>query len=65
MLAKAVGNDLKGKLSPVIYAFAIPLALMRPWMASTLYVVVALIWLAPDRRIEHVVVQPEAGKSAE
>jgi len=51
-LAKAVGEDGKGKLSLVLYAAAIPLAFVRPWIADALYVTVALIWLAPDPRIE-------------
>src|SRR5262245_12000549 len=51
-LAAAVGRDLKGKLSIAFYAIAIPLALLRPWLAATLYAIVVLIWLIPDRRIE-------------
>jgi len=51
-LAKAVGNDLKGKISPVLYAAAIPLAFVNELIADALYVLVALIWLIPDRRIE-------------
>ena len=51
-LEAALGRDLKGKLSPVIYAVAIGLAFMDPWLAISLYVVVALMWLVPDRRIE-------------
>jgi uncharacterized membrane protein len=51
-LAAAIGSDLKGKLSPLIYAAAIFLSFVRPWMAAALYVVGALIWLVPDRRIE-------------
>ena len=51
-LKAALGRDLKGKLSPVIYAVAIGLAFMDPWLAISLYVVVALLWLVPDRRIE-------------
>jgi uncharacterized membrane protein len=51
-LASAVGSDLKGKISLALYAAAIPLAFYRPWIADTLYIVVALIWLAPDPRIE-------------
>jgi uncharacterized membrane protein len=51
-LAAAVGRDLKGKLSLALYAVAIPLAFLLPWLADALYVVVALIWLVPDRRIE-------------
>jgi uncharacterized membrane protein len=52
LLAVAVGRDLKGKLSPVIYLIAIPAAFVRPWIAGALYVTVALIWLVPDSRIE-------------
>ena len=51
-LARAVGRDLKGKLSRLIYAVSIPLAFIRPWIAITLYVASALMWLVPDRRIE-------------
>jgi uncharacterized membrane protein len=51
-LAEAVGHDVKGKLSAVLYAAAIPLAFVRPWIAIGLYVLIALIWLVPDRRIE-------------
>ena len=51
-LAKAVGGDAKGKLSIIIYALAIPLAFVRAWIALALYVLVAIIWLVPDRRIE-------------
>jgi uncharacterized membrane protein len=51
-LQAALGRDLKGKLSPVIYAAAIGLAFVSPWLSISLYVVVALMWLVPDRRIE-------------
>jgi uncharacterized membrane protein len=51
-LAIALGRDGKGKLSVVIYAIAIPLAFLQPWLAGALYVLVAVIWLIPDRRIE-------------
>jgi uncharacterized membrane protein len=51
-VATAVGRDVKGKLSPTIYAIAIPVALFERWVALALYVVVALIWLIPDKRIE-------------
>jgi uncharacterized membrane protein len=54
-LAAAVGNDIKGKLSLILYLAAIVLAFVRPWMAITLYVAVALLWLVPDRRIESLV----------
>ncbi|MGH6848405.1 MAG: TMEM175 family protein [Methylocella sp.] len=51
-LARAVGSDLKGKLSLSIYAAAMLLAFVQPWIAIVLYIVVALIWFVPDRRIE-------------
>jgi len=53
-LARAVGRDLKGKLSPVFYLTAIPLAFVESRISAALYVIVALIWLVPDRRIESV-----------
>jgi len=52
VLAAAVGRDVKGKLSPLVYAAAIAFAFVRPWIAGALYVLVALTWLTPDRRIE-------------
>jgi uncharacterized membrane protein len=51
-LAIAVGSDWKGKLSPVLYLIAIPVAFANAWLSCALYVVVALIWFVPDRRIE-------------
>jgi len=54
LLAIAVGADFKGKVSPLCYAIAIPLAFVSPWIANGLYVAVALMWLIPDRRIERV-----------
>jgi uncharacterized membrane protein len=51
-LADAVGNDAKGKLSIVPYAVATPLALVLPLVAFGLYVVVAIVWIVPDRRME-------------
>ena len=54
VLATAVGRDLKGKLSPVAYLAAIGLAFVEPALSGALYVAVALAWLIPDRRIEHV-----------
>jgi uncharacterized membrane protein len=52
VLASAVGRDLKGKLSPAVYILAIGASFVRPWLAGALYVLVALTWLVPDRRIE-------------
>ena len=54
LLRKAVGSDWKGKLSPLCYLIAIPAAFVSHWIAQGLYVLVALIWLVPDRRIERV-----------
>jgi len=52
VLATAVGRDFKGKISIVIYGAAIGLAFVSTWIALALYVLVAILWLAPDRRIE-------------
>jgi len=52
LLAAAVGNDLKGKLSIACYVAAIPLAFYNQWISDAIYAVVALVWLAPDPRIE-------------
>src|SRR3954447_1489096 len=49
-LARALGHDLKGKISPLLYGAAIPLSFVREWIADAIYVTVALIWLVPDRR---------------
>jgi TMEM175 potassium channel family protein len=51
-LARALGSDLKGKLSPVLYAFAVGLAFVNRWIAVAIYIGVALLWLIPDRRLE-------------
>ena len=53
VLARAVGRDWKGKLSPVLYLVGIVSALWLPPLAQAIYVFVALLWLVPDRRIEH------------
>jgi uncharacterized membrane protein len=54
ILAAALGSDFKGKISVVIYVAAIPLALLNAWFAGGLYVLVAVMWLVPDRRIEKI-----------
>ena len=56
-LAAALGSDLKGKASLAMYAAAIPLAFVSPWIAVVLYVAVALIWFVLDRRIEAILKQ--------
>jgi uncharacterized membrane protein len=53
LLRKAVGSDFKGKLSPLLYVAAIGASLWSSWAAQAIYVSVALLWLIPDRRIEH------------
>ncbi|HUI60760.1 MAG TPA: TMEM175 family protein [Steroidobacteraceae bacterium] len=53
-LAVALGSDLKGKISLVAYAIAIPCAFVQQWISDALYVAVAALWLIPDRRIESV-----------
>jgi uncharacterized membrane protein len=52
-IAKALGRDIKGKVSVVLYALAIPFAFVSPGFSCGLYVLVAAIWLVPDPRIEH------------
>ena len=51
-LARAIGADRKGKLSPLLYAAAVPLAFVNESLADAIYIGVALIWLVPDSRIE-------------
>ena len=63
-LAAAVGRDLKGKASIVLYVAAIPLAFVRQELADALFVTVALIWLVPDRRIERLFGTPATGAGA-
>ena len=54
LLARAIGKDLKGKLSPLIYAAALPAAFVSPWLAQACYILVAVMWLIPDQRIERI-----------
>ena len=54
VLANALGKDIKGKISPIFYIAGIALAFVNPWLAIAIYVLVAVIWLVPDRRIEEV-----------
>lgn len=60
LLAKAVGGDLKGNLSPVLYLTAIGAAFFAQWLSLTLYALVALMWLIPDRRIETALAKEQA-----
>jgi len=52
VLARALGNDIKGKISPVLYVVAIASAFVNQWISDAIYVLIALIWLIPDPRIE-------------
>jgi uncharacterized membrane protein len=52
LLAQAVGEDYKGRLSPLFYSAGIALSFVNRWIGISLYVLVALIWLVPDRRVE-------------
>jgi len=54
-LGRAMGNDWKGKLSPMIYAVGVAVSFVRPAIANLLYATVAVLWLVPDRRIERIV----------
>ncbi|HET7850547.1 MAG TPA: TMEM175 family protein, partial [Pseudolabrys sp.] len=54
-LQRALGSDVKGRISPVLYLAAIALSFVAPWAAQTIYAFVALMWLVPDRRIERAV----------
>jgi len=59
ILKEAVGEDRKGKLSPIAYALAVICSLRWPWVAQSIYTLVALMWLIPDRRIERVLSRHE------
>jgi uncharacterized membrane protein len=52
VLARAIGDDWKGKTSPILYLASIPLAFVNRWISFAIFVTIALIWLVPDRRIE-------------
>jgi uncharacterized membrane protein len=54
-LARALGHDWKGKLSPILYATGIAFSFVRPWFAGAIYTSVALMWLIPDRRLEPII----------
>jgi uncharacterized membrane protein len=62
LLKKAVGSDWKGKVSPLCYLAAIPLAFVNVWISNALFVLVAIFWLIPDRRIECVLHEMEQKK---
>jgi len=60
VLAAAVGRDFKGKISVVIYLVAIPIAFVAAWLACALFVLAAVLWFIPDRRIERTLTQAGA-----
>ena len=57
LLGAAIGRDVKGKLSPLLYCLGIGLSFANRWLGVAVYVAVALMWLAPDRRVERVVTE--------
>jgi hypothetical protein len=57
ILAQAVGNDLKGKMSVLLLMAGILLAFLESWIAMGLYIIVAFVWIIPDRRIEDMIGQ--------
>ena len=59
LLARALGADVKGKISLALYAAAIPLAFVRTWISLALYVTVSITWLVPDRRFERLLAENE------
>ncbi len=58
-IKKAIGSDFKGKISPLVYLVAIALAFVNQWISDALYVLIALMWLIPDRRIESKIHEPK------
>ena len=55
LLAVALGSDFKGKISPFLYVLAIVFAFVNQWISDAIYVLMALIWVVPDRRIERMI----------
>jgi uncharacterized membrane protein len=64
-IAKALGADVKGKVSLLLYAASIGLAFVRPWIAQAIFVLVALIWFIPDQRIERALANEHPSRSLE
>lgn len=62
VLCTALGRDLKGKLSPLVYVVAIALSAWNPWISCVLYVIIAIVWLVPDRRIERALADDAKGE---
>jgi len=53
LLSKALRKNVKEKLSTILYVLAIPLAFVNPWISAAIFIIVALIWIVPDKRIEN------------
>jgi uncharacterized membrane protein len=62
-LRQALGRDLKGKISPVLYLCGIALAFVNPWLAMLVFTIVAIMWLVPDRRVERYLSARESGSA--
>jgi uncharacterized membrane protein len=62
-LRQALGRDLKGKISPVLYLAGIALAFLTPWLAILVFTFVAIMWLVPDRRVERYVATRESSST--
>lgn len=62
ILAKAIGKDFKGKVSPIMYSMAIVLSWVSPWIAGLIYILITFIWLIPDKRIEIIFDEEEVEK---
>lgn len=62
-LAHALGKDVKGKASILIYSLSVPLSFVNQWIAVSLYILVAIMWFIPDRRIERILHPNEASKT--
>jgi uncharacterized membrane protein len=55
VLARAIGRDFKGKVSPLLYCVAVGLSVVDRWLSVAVYVLIALMWLVPDRRVERAI----------
>src|SRR5262249_50838774 len=64
VIAYALGRDFKGKISMAMYALAIPLAFVEPWISCAIYAAVAVMWIAPDPRISSTIAHCEESESA-
>jgi uncharacterized membrane protein len=62
-LSRALGRDVKGKVSVLLYLVAISSAFITPWIAGGLYVAVAVMWLVPDRRMERALGEAGTGEA--